>query len=455
MAETGGGAAPGGGDPASHREAARAKGARSYALGVFYIVLVACIWAGASVLVQFIYEDRGFDAPFFLTYTCTSLFSVYLPLWAGLRRLGWTRPTAMTPAFRSLTAEKRYRAEARASLPGERASLVRQRQGSEDDDDHDDSTPVVAVAPAAGATDENSLAATVVSQRSHIILALIVCPLWFLANSSYNVSLDLTSVTNSTIISTTSSIFTYIFGVVAGEERLHWLSVLGILSTFSGVVLTTLGDADDGATESVKGDFVCFFGAMMYGAYTTALKVYSPGDEDVSTSLMLGYMGTFNGVLLFPVVLLIALLHVEPLSKLTWEIFGLLVAKGILDNVLSDYLWMRAVLLTSPTVATVGLSLTVPIAFLTDFAFKSGVIPAQSAVWGSLFVVGGFVIVTTATPADVDKEGALLDDPPAVRKIRRFFARLCGSCNPETASELMVECTRREPGHRQPGRDMV
>lgn len=33
---------------------------------------------------------------------------------------------------------------------------------------------------------------------------------------------------------------------------------------------------------------------------------------------------------------------------------GLLVLKGLLDNVLSDYLWARAVLLTSPTVATCG-----------------------------------------------------------------------------------------------------
>ena len=29
-------------------------------------------------------------------------------------------------------------------------------------------------------------------------------------------------------------------------------------------------------------------------------------------------------------------------------------AKGLFDNVLSDYLWARAVLLTSPTVASVG-----------------------------------------------------------------------------------------------------
>ena len=33
------------------------------------------------------------------------------------------------------------------------------------------------------------------------------------------------------------------------------------------------------------------------------------------------------------------------LGSLTWRVFGLMVAKGLLDNVLSDYLWARAILL--------------------------------------------------------------------------------------------------------------
>lgn len=47
-------------------------------------------------------------------------------------------------------------------------------------------------------------------------------------------------------------------------------------------------------------------------------------------------------------------------------ILGFIVLNGLCDNVLSDYLWARAIVLTSPTVATVGLSLTIPLAFLSD-----------------------------------------------------------------------------------------
>ena len=41
-----------------------------------------------------------------------------------------------------------------------------------------------------------------------------------------------------------------------------------------------------------------------------------------------------------------------------------------MNNVLSDYLWARAVVLTTPTVATVGLSLTIPLAFVSDLFVK-------------------------------------------------------------------------------------
>lgn len=39
-------------------------------------------------------------------------------------------------------------------------------------------------------------------------------------------------------------------------------------------------------------------------------------------------------------------------------------SQGMADNVLSDTLWAKAVMLTSPAAATVGLSLTVPLAIL-------------------------------------------------------------------------------------------
>lgn len=60
---------------------------------------------------------------------------------------------------------------------------------------------------------------------------------------------------------------------------------------------------------------------------------------------------------------------------------------------LLSLVWARAVLLTTPTVTTVGCSLTIPIAFASDFALH-GKVPNALAVSGALLVVGGFYFVS-------------------------------------------------------------
>ena len=52
----------------------------SYSLGLIFILLVAIIWSFASVVVQYLYREVKFDAPFLLTYIGTSLFVVQIPL---------------------------------------------------------------------------------------------------------------------------------------------------------------------------------------------------------------------------------------------------------------------------------------------------------------------------------------------------------------------------------------
>lgn len=55
-------------------------------------------------------------------------------------------------------------------------------------------------------------------------------------------------------------------------------------------------------------------------------------------------------------VLVMHYTRIESLKALTAEIMCLIVVKGFFDNVVSDMLWARSIMLTSPTVATVGTS---------------------------------------------------------------------------------------------------
>jgi branched-subunit amino acid ABC-type transport system permease component len=48
----------------------------AYTLGLLFIVCVAIIWSISSVVVQYLYHNTKFDAPFLLTYISTSLFVI-------------------------------------------------------------------------------------------------------------------------------------------------------------------------------------------------------------------------------------------------------------------------------------------------------------------------------------------------------------------------------------------
>lgn len=59
-----------------------------------------------------------------------------------------------------------------------------------------------------------------------------------------------------------------------------------------------------------------------------------------------------------------------------------------MDNVLSDYLWAKAVLLTTTTVATAGLSIQVPLATIVDSLIGNS--PHVSDYVGAVAVMIGF-----------------------------------------------------------------
>ena len=92
-------------------------------------------------------------------------------------------------------------------------------------------------------------------------------------------------------------------------------------------------------------------------------------------------------------------------ASLTAPVLGLIVLKGLLDNVLSDYLWARAVLLTSPAVATVGLSLTIPMAIASELLLPPQWMidpapPSPLDLVACACVVAGFVTINHASQQD-------------------------------------------------------
>ena len=195
------------------------------------------------------------------------------------------------------------------------------------------------------------------------------------------------------------------------------------------------GGNDTIMASPVFGDIAGLLSAAGYGAYTTYIKAATSSNSrasspssyssspslgggslsssfphrssehdrprPISVRLLLGYVGLVNFLLfscgLYPLLLLLKLTPSLSSLNLTTEVLLLLTVKGLLDNVLSDYLWARAVVLCGPVAASIGLGLTVPVAGARDAVTgawngeTTRVIAGK--ILGGALVVAGFVAV--------------------------------------------------------------
>ncbi len=259
------------------------------------------------------------------------------------------------------------------------------------------------------------------SHSDHFRVAMKIAPLWFLSNYFYNLSLAYTTITSSTVLASTGSVFTFIFSLICGNEKFTKWKALGVLMAVGGSIMTSLKDAstsndgddnDDKLNLQLWGDTAGLIAAIGYGGYTVLLKVFLPSDENrMSMQLFLGYIGLTNMISLLPFVLWTledmngagegtnegndgGNSNYNGTQKLTLFILSCLVVKGLFDNVISDYLWARSIILTSPTVATVGVGLTIPLALLSDvFIMHRGDVLNFANIAGAVLVLVGFIFV--------------------------------------------------------------
>jgi hypothetical protein len=109
--------------------------------------------------------------------------------------------------------------------------------------------------------------------------------------------------------------------------------------------------------------------------------------------MFFGFVGLLNAVCLWPLGLILSFVGVERLEMPTAEEAGALIANGVIGTVVSDLLWLWAVLLTSPLITTVGISLTVPLAVTSDVVLHGDRFAWQYLL-GSAMVLLGFLTVT-------------------------------------------------------------
>ncbi|ODQ67632.1 hypothetical protein NADFUDRAFT_69425 [Nadsonia fulvescens var. elongata DSM 6958] len=344
---------------------------RRWGIGLLFLGLVVLGWVMSGYLVNTLFEGGKYRKPYLVTYINTGMFSFYLI------------PTIYNYGKKQL-------------------GLIKKTELNISDIPVPDYEPVPSNASTTKIENE-------FTTKELAILSSQFCILWFLSNFFTNSSLAFTNVSSATILSCTSSFFTLIIGAICKVEQFTMAKFLVLCLSLIGIILLTKADkssirafsmlfpihATTPLTEEnwpVIGNLMALGGALFYGIYTTLLKLKVGDESRINIRMFLGFVGVFNIVLHAPVLVLFHYTGVEkfsmPPDSETWLVLFI----NALSTLISDFLWVLAMLMTSPLVVTVGLGATIPLTMAGDVLFKHHV-SSFNYFFGAFLVCISFLFV--------------------------------------------------------------
>ncbi|KAI7164647.1 hypothetical protein KC352_g26339, partial [Hortaea werneckii] len=144
--------------------------------------------------------------------------------------------------------------------------------------------------------------------------------------------------------------------------------------------------------EIAIGDALAFLSAIMYGLYAVFMKKRIDDESRVNMPLFFGLVGLLNVLLLWPGFIILHFAGIETFEMPPSAWVTTVILCNSLASLVSDLFWAYAVLLTSPIVVTVGLSMSIPLSLIGQIVLNSQT--ASPIYWiGALVVVLSFIFV--------------------------------------------------------------
>ncbi|KAL4890231.1 hypothetical protein BDV59DRAFT_209852 [Aspergillus ambiguus] len=393
-------------------------------LGICLLLIVVVLWTASNFLASTIFADDTYSKPFFVTYINTSLF--ILPLFTIVLGRVWRLWRANRLSHVRTLGDLLRHLDADDSSAETRSILRHSADGRDSYDGPVDPETWNAgrVRSALNSTADTSK----LGLRATAKLSFEFCLLW--ANYFAMACLQFTTVGSTTILTSTSGVWTLIFGAAIGVEKFTVRKLAGVIASLTGMILISRvdlsgpepGSGDNGspfpnksAGEIALGDAMAGFSAVLYGVYTIVLKKQVGDESRVNMQLFFGLVGLFNVFLLWPGFFILHWLGVEPFALPDTSRVWTIIWVNSFSSFFSDICWAYAMLLTTPLVVTVGLSLTIPLSLVGQIVLQGQY--ASALYWvGATIVFLSFLVVnhesqkTEAEEASAGRYGAVPGD---------------------------------------------
>ncbi|KAL1797668.1 hypothetical protein ACET3X_004274 [Alternaria dauci] len=412
-----------------------------HAVGIALLLATVFLWTASNFLASTIFADNSYSKPYFVTYTNTTFF--ILPLFPMFIHHVWVdrhRPNSAPQHRQPILAHVHDLLQRRVG----KWKLFRDHESasslsSSNKSRNDEAAEVLLSSSLHGSQsfgdrkngEQDMDQGMTVKDTAK--LALEFCFLWFLANYFAAACLEYTTVASSTILSSTSSIWTLLLGSIMRVERFTLLKLIGVLASLGGVALISMvdvsGETDENRgsfphktpKELAIGDVMAFVSAVLYGFYTVFMKARIGDETRVNMPLFFGLVGLANVLLLWPGFIILHLTGIEPFElPPTSRILNIVLINSA-SSLISDFCWAYAMLLTSPLIVTVGLSLTIPCSLVGQMVLDAQY--ASALYWvGAAIMVLSFLFINHEDRRD-EVEG-LQGADDAVTEVQRSFQSL-------------------------------